>query len=316
MLRKYVHTVMGDVRPEELGLTLPHEHLFTDLRGPHVADYAQATPSDVVMVMAPFLEAAYSVGVRALVECSTVGVGRNVAILEHLAQATPVHLIAPTGVYRDGYIPEELIPLSFEELAEIWVRDLTEGIEGTSIKAGFIKIAMSDDGPTPLEERNLKAAAMASRKTGAVIASHTISGAVAWREIDLLQALDFDLSRFIWVHAQIEQDNTFLLEAAKRGVIIELDTVGAPWQDEGELLKATLSLIEAGFADQLLLSHDAGWYQPGEISGQPEGGIRGYTALVEEFLPQLKLLGVGSEIVEKITVSNPARLFAFTNSMT
>jgi phosphotriesterase-related protein len=265
--------------------------------------------------MLPYMEEAYSVGIRALVECSTVGVGRNVAILKHLAQATPIHLIAPTGVYREGYIPEELIPLSSEELSEMWVRDLTEGIDRTNIKAGFIKIAMSDDGPTPLEERNLKAAVITSRKTGAVIASHTISGAVAFREIDLLQALDFDLSRFIWVHAQIEQDNTFLLEAAKLGVIIELDTVGAPWQDEGELLKATISLIEAGFAAQLLLSHDAGWYQSGEISGQPEGGIRGYTALVEEFLPRLELLGVGNEIVEKVTVSNPARLFAFGNSM-
>jgi len=311
MNEKNIYTVMGSIPPENLGFTLPHEHLFTDLRGPDVSDYAQAKPEEVVAVMLPFLEAAYAVGVRSLVECSTGGVGRNVTILKHLAQATPIHIIAPTGVYREGYIPEELKPLSVEKLADIWVRELTEGIDGTSVRAGFIKIAASDDGPTPLEERNLKAAAMASRKTGAVVASHTTSGAVALREMDILESSGLDLTRFIWVHAQMEPDSALHLRAAKRGVIIEFDTIGAPWENKDALLEATLSFIEAGYGDQLLLSHDAGWYQPGNPSGQPEGGMRGYMSLVEEFLPQLQARGVGSNILQTITVSNPARIFTF-----
>lgn len=311
MNKKLVQTVKDRIPPENLGLTLPHEHIFTDLRGPSIPDYAQAKPEEVAAVMLPFLKAAHKVGVRTLVECSTVGVGRNVTILEHLAQATPIHLIIPTGVYREGFIPKNLIRLGVEELGEIWVRELTEGIEGTGVRAGFIKIATSDGGPTAIEERNLKAAAIASRDTGAIIACHTSNGEVARREMDILQASRLDLKRFIWVHANLEPDLACHREAAKRGAIIEFDAVGAPWSDQEKLLEATLSLIEAGFADQLLLSHDAGWYQPGSPGGQPEGGIRGYTSLVEDFLPRLQAGGVTKKILQKITVSNPARIFAF-----
>jgi phosphotriesterase-related protein len=314
MNEKNVQTVLGIVSSENLGFTLPHEHLFTDLRGPQVSDYAQARPEEVVAVMLPYLEAAYAAGVRSFVECSTVGVGRNVTVLESLAQATPIHLLAPTGVYRQGYIPEALIPLTVEELADSWVRDLTVGIDGTAVKAGFIKIAASDDGPTPLEERNLKAAAIAGRETGAVVASHTIGGSVAWREMEVLEAAGLDLARFIWVHANAEPDHALHLEAAKRGVIVEFDGIGAPWQDQETMLEATLAFIEAGFVEQLLLSHDAGWYQPGAPAGQPDGGMRGYTALFEDFLPRLRERGVGEDIVEQITVSNPARIFPFAQT--
>ena len=80
-----LRTLLGDIPAEDFGLILPHEHLFTDLRGPDVKDYAQADPKDVLSVMLPFLKEAYGVGVRVLVECSTIGVGRNIEILQKLA---------------------------------------------------------------------------------------------------------------------------------------------------------------------------------------------------------------------------------------
>ena len=288
-----VQTVKGSIAASALGLTLPHEHLFTDLRGPDVADYARAEPAQVVETMRPLLDAAYAAGVRALVECSTAGVGRNVTVLQQLAQATPMHLIAPAGVYRQGFIPADLIPLTVDELAGLWVREINEGIDGTDVRAGFIKIAASDEGVTALEKRNLQAAALAARATGAVVASHTIGGAVARQEMAILEDAGLDLSRFIWVHAQTEADQALHLEAAKRGVILEFDAVGAPYQEQEPMLEAVLALIAAGYEDQLLLSHDAGWYQPGAPQGLPEGGRRGYTALFETFLPQLQARGVG-----------------------
>src|SRR6185436_1724044 len=181
-----IHTIKGRVEIDSLGLILPHEHLFTDLRGPRVSDYARSEPSAVVEVVEPHLAEASTAGVTALVECSTVGVGRNLTVLQHLAEATSIHIIAPTGVYRDAYIPESLREISEHDLAELWTTELTEGIEETSIRAGFIKLAMSDDGPTALEIRNLKAAVKASQNTGAVIASHTIGGKVARKEMDVL----------------------------------------------------------------------------------------------------------------------------------
>jgi len=308
---KSLHTLHGLTDTDSLGLVLPHEHLFTDLRGPRVPDYARGDPSAVVEVVKPFLDEAAQAGVTALVECSTVGVGRNVSILQRLADATSIHILAPTGVYRDAYIPESLREVSEDHLAELWTKELMEGIEGTSIRAGFIKLAMSDDGPTALEIRNLKAAVRASRNTGAVIASHTIGGRIARQEMDVLEEAGLDLHRFIWVHAQSEPDVSILKDAARRGAYVELDTVGAPFQSQPELLETAITLIEAGFIDHLLLSHDAGWYNPARADGLPEEGYRGYTALAKDFIPQLTKRGISDEQVRHIIVKNPAGAFAF-----
>jgi phosphotriesterase-related protein len=307
----YLQTVRGPVSVEKLGLILPHEHLFTDLRGPLVADYAQASPEAVGKVMLPYLKEAHDVGVTALVECSTVGVGRNLEVFQYLAEMIPIHIIAPSGVYREEYIPQDLKDLSTEELAERWIQEIKEGINGTQIRAGFIKISMSDDGPTPLEVRSLKAAAEASMKTGAVIASHTANGTVYRKEIEILLGEGLDPGRFIWVHASLEADGSTHLEAVKLGVFVEFDTIGAPWQPQSEILDQTLGLIEAGYEDKILLSHDAGWYQPGQQDGHPEGGIRGYTALSTEFLPKLEDHGMSDDLIKKLTVSNPIRAFSF-----
>jgi phosphotriesterase-related protein len=315
MIPGWVQTVKGAVAIENLGLILPHEHLFTDLRGPLVPDYACAEPQAVARVMEPYLAAAHAVGVTALVECSTVGVGRNIAVLQYLAEVTPIHIVAPTGVYREAFTPPPLRELSVEALAEEWIRDLTEGIEGTGVRVGFIKISVSDDGPTPLEVRNLRAAALASQQTGAAVASHTASGAVARREMEILELAGLDLGRFIWAHANLEPDPTVHLEAARRGAYVEFDAVGAEWQSQSALVDYTLALIEAGYAGNILLSHDAGWYDPSQPDGRPEeGGIRGYTALVEEFIPTLRARGATDDLVHLITVTNPARAFAFADN--
>jgi phosphotriesterase-related protein len=310
-MAKRIHTIKGPVEIDGLGLILPHEHLFTDLRGPGVPDYAQGDPSAVVNVVEPFLAEAAAAGVTALVECSTVGVGRNIAVLQALAASTSIHLIPPTGVYRDAYIPESLRGTGEDELADLWTRELTEGMEGTSIRAGFIKLAMSDDGPTALEIRNLKAAAKASQNTGAVIAIHTIGGKIARQEMDILEEEGLELNRFIWVHAQTEPDIAILKESARRGAYVELDAVGAPYQSQTDLLETTIALIESGFTDHLLLSHDAGWYNPARSDGLPEEGYRGYTALTSDFLPALRKRGITEDQLQMITVQNPIRAFAF-----
>lgn len=305
-----IQTVTGPVAVEALGLILPHEHLFTDLRGPLAPGYACADPERVAQVMSPYLAAAHAAGVTALVECSTVGVGRNVAVLRRLAEASPLYLIAPTGVYREAFIPPSLREMDAQALAERWIGELTEGIEGSDVRAGFIKLAVSDDGPTPLEVRNLRAAAQASLQTGAVIASHTVSGSLARRQMDILEAEGLDLRRFIWVHANLEPDRACHLEAARRGAYVEFDAVGAAWQPQAALVEYVVALVEAGGTAHILLSHDAGWYDPASPDGQPEGGIRGYTALVEEFLPALRARGVTDELWHLITVVNPARAFS------
>ncbi|MBI1256881.1 MAG: esterase [Chloroflexi bacterium] len=312
MADAFIRTVTGDVPVDTLGLFLPHEHLFTDLRGPSTPGYAQGDPEQVARVVLPHLQAIERQGVTALVECSTMGVGRNIAVLRHLASLTPIRIIAPTGVYKEGFIPEELLDLSVEVLAELWVRDLTIGIDGTTSRAGFIKVGLVDDGPTELEIRNLKAAVLASQQSGAVIASHTIGSDAARREISALEAAGHDLTRFIWVHAQTG-DAAAHVEAAQRGVWVEFDSIGGGSQtDQTALFEAVFAMIVRGFTANLLLSHDAGWYDPSQPDGEPKpNGYRGYTALVEQFIPALKARGVSDEIIHTITVTNPAKAFGF-----
>jgi phosphotriesterase-related protein len=312
MSNAFIQTVRGAVAVDSLGLFLPHEHLFTDLRGPLTPGYGKGNPEHVATVMRPFLEAAQARGVTALGECTALGVGRNVSVLLHLAEITPIHIVAPTGVYREGFIPPELLDIGVETLANMWMRDLTVGMDGTTARAGFIKVAVSDDGPTAREIRNLKAAALASKQSGAVVASHTIGGAAAKREIDVLAEAGHDLARFVWVHAHTEPDTAVHIEAARRGVWLEFDAVGAVnWHPQAALLEAVLALVEAGYVDNLLLSHDAGWYDPSQPDGQPKpNGIRGYTALVDDFIPALKARGVNDELIRRMTVTNPARALA------
>jgi phosphotriesterase-related protein len=312
MSKTVLRTVRGDIPVNRLGLILPHEHLFTDLRGPNQPDYAIGDPEAVVTVLKPYLEAANKAGVTALVECSTGGVGRNVNVLKRLAESSPIHIVAPTGVYREAFTPARLRETSLEALVDEWVQDLTRGIEGTEIRAGFLKMAVSDEGITQLEVRNLQAAVQSSLATGAAIASHTIGGALAMREMDILEEAGLDLHRFIWVHANAEQDVTYHLKAAQRGAYVEFDGIGASTSGDEDQICFTLKLVEAGYAERILLSHDAGWYDPSQPDGQPNGGIRGYTALVDSFLPALRKKGLAEEMITLLTKINPANAFAMT----
>jgi phosphotriesterase-related protein len=308
-----IHTLQtfdGPIPVDELGLILPHEHLFTDLRGPSVSDYAVADATDVVRALRAPLNAAYSSGVTAIVECSTVGVGRNISILKALNEITPIHIVVPTGVYREGYIPAEMISMPIDELANLWIRELFEGIEETEIRAGFIKISVSDHGPTSLEERSLIAASVASQQTGAVVACHTANGSVFEREWNTLEKSGLDPSRFIWVHANLEPDSKKHIDAAKVGVFVEFDAIGATWQSQDAMIQAVIALLDAGYIEKILLSHDAGWYEPGSPKGEPEDGIRGYTALIEDFNPALSSRGVSKEEIIQITQDNPAQAFS------
>jgi phosphotriesterase-related protein len=307
---KILRTITGDVSLKKLGMVLPHEHLFTDLGGPDRPGYAMADPDEVAAVLLPYLVEAQEAGVTAFVECSTGGVGRNIQVLRHIAEKTPIYIVAPTGVYREAFIPKKMRDVPQAVLAQEWINDLMVGIENTSVKAGFIKIAVSDDGPTEIERKTLRAAAAACKETGAAVASHTIRAASARQEMDILEAEGMDLHRFIWVHANAEAGMMEHLEAVKRGAYVEFDAIGAPFADQALLVTYTTALIKAGYAAQILLSHDAGWYQPGRPGGQPEGGIRGYTALVKDFIPALKRGGVADDTIHQLTFTNPAEAFA------
>jgi phosphotriesterase-related protein len=294
--------------PSEAGLILPHEHLFTDLRGPDAEGYGKAEEKDFVRVMKPLLTAAKEAGVSTMVECTTIGVGRNIPFLANLGGDVGIHIVAPTGVYgRANYAPKKYAEMSEDELARWMMEEIVIGIEGTPLRAGFIKTASSEKELRPLEEKFLRASARASKQTGVAIASHTTSGTVARKQADIIERLGVPLNRFVWVHAQAESDTAIHKELAARGVYIELDSVGNSNEEDEKILKTIRLLAEAGFSDRILISHDAGWYNP----GQPNGGKqRGYTSLVNSFLPKLKKAGFDNAFLRKLTHENPFNAFS------
>lgn len=310
MSDKLLYTITGPVNADDLGLILPHEHIFVDLRGPTAPNYAQAKAEDVIRLMKPYLDAAWAAGVTTLVECTPPGVGRNLSVLGHVAGLTSIRIVMPTGIYREAFTPAAMRNLDSEMLANLWIKELIEGIEDTPVRAGFIKLAMSDNGPTEIEIRNLKAAAITSLATGAVIASHTTRGVIMQSELNILEQAGLDLGRFIWVHADAEADSAFHLEAARRGAYVEIDAIGTR-PDLTAQVYSTLNLIEAGYIDRILLSHDAGWYEPGQPDGCPSSGVRGFTALIDEFLPLLRSRGIKDDLIHQITNVNPFQAFAF-----
>lgn len=312
-----VQTVAGTLPVPATGMLLPHEHLFLDLRGPDAPGYARADADEVLTVMRPHILELKARGAVGLVEWSTVGVGRNVGILARLAAATGLAVVAPTGVYTEPFAPRRLRAMSEADLEAWMTGEIVSTIDGTEVRAGFIKLASSPHGLTDFERRALRAAARAAHATGVAIGSHTTSGSIALEQIALLGEEGLEADRFVWAHAHREPDRGLHREAARRGAYVEFDNLGAhragaanPFPDfalaDATAVALVTEMVAAGFAERVLLSHDAGWYD----AGQPGGGSqRGFTYLFDLVVPRLRAAGL-DQAVTQIVERNPWCAFA------
>lgn len=298
-------TTLGPVDADQLGMILPHEHVFVDLRKWYEPGYAQAEAEDVVRLMQPEIEKAKAAGFTALVECSTGGVGRRADFDRAVSEATGFPIVVPTGIYREQWIPDWARTMSEDALSEWMLGELTGEIEDSGVQAGWVKIGASDDGLTETEIKILKAAARAAQQVNAVIGSHTINGAVARHQFDIVEACGYSVDRFIWIHTNAEPDFALHLEAARRGAWIEYDGIGGDQSDES-FVERILRVLDAGLGERLLLSHDRGWYDP----ALPGGGTPlSYTYLADTFLPKLRAAGVDEAAIVMLTQTNPFRAF-------
>ncbi|MEO5808420.1 esterase [Devosia sp.] len=301
----FLYTTLGPLTKADLGPILPHEHVFVDLRTPDQPGYAQADASDVIALMAPQIEAIKALGITALVECTTGGVGRRADIDLAVSKATNFPIVVPTGNYREPWIPEWVRDASELQLRDWMLAELNEEIEDTGFRAGWIKLSAGDDGITALEARILRAAAAAGRATNAVIGSHTIKGRVVLDQLDIIEASGYIARRFISIHTQEEPDFNLHKAVAARGAWIEYDQIGRA-EDEG-VITMILRALDAGLERQLLLSHDLGWYDPAQTGG---GVPRPYTALSQRILPALRQRGVDEQTITQLTEINPFEAFA------
>jgi phosphotriesterase-related protein len=295
-----------------MGMILPHEHIFVDLRTCDQPGYAQADPADVITLMAPEIARAKAAGVTTIVECSAVGVGRRADILKAVSKATDFPLLAPTGIYREPWVPDWAHAAGEDKLYEWMEGELSGEIEESGVTAGWIKLSAGDDGLTACETKILRAAARAGARTNAVIGSHTIRGEVVRKQIEIIEKAGYTAERFIWIHTQAEPDFDIHLEIARRGAWIEYDWIGLEGfdlegTDDQSFIKCILRVLDAGLGNRLLLSHDRGWYDP----AQPGGGTpKPFTYISDSFLPKLRAAGVDQATIEQLTCANPFRAFA------
>lgn len=298
----HIQTVRGPIKPSQLGLTLIHEHIIVDFIGADKASKDRYNADEVFEVMLPYLKEIRALGVTGFAECTPMHLARDPQIFARIAEAADMHIITNTGIYaRDQYIPQYALQKSADELAQMWIDEANNGIEGTGVKPGFIKIAVSPGSLSPIQQKNVRAAARTSIATGLTIASHTGHGIAALEEMDILLEEGVQLDKFIFVHAQSEQDQKYHFTTAERGAWVEYDYIR---QDTAARnIQLIRDMLEKGHEDKLLLSQDSGWYNV----GQPRGGnINGFAYLVKDFIPLMRQSGIDQATIDKLLITNPA----------
>jgi phosphotriesterase-related protein len=313
--KDYIMTVNGPVDLSQTGVTLTHEHILVDFIAADSTGYFRWNKDSVIKKALPYVIEVREKGVKTIFDCSPAYLGRDPVILKRLSDETGVNFITNTGYYgfTNIHLPAEFYDLSTDKLAEIWIDEFKNGIEGTGIKPGFIKIAVDPtDSLAPKDVKLITAAALTHLATGLTIASHTGPEKPAFEQIEILKKAGVDPSAFIWVHAQqapIEMN----IEAAKTGTWISLDNVrnrpGIKADDPFTIewyANRIADLKNQGLLDKVLISHDSGWYDPAKPGG---GSFDGFTDIFEFLIPALKDKGFTQEDIDLILVRNPREAY-------
>lgn len=308
-----IPTVTGPVDPADLGLVLPHEHLCVTTEGliknfPHVWDEDHAHERAVRKV-----RAAQECGVNTIVDPTVMGLGRDVRRVQRVVEATGIQVVVATGLYTYRDLPFYFRERSVEQMAELFVRDLEEGVQDTEVRAGFLKCATDEPGLTEGVRTVIRAVALAHRRTGAPIMTHSNpNNRSGLEQQDLLEEEGVDLSRVVIGHSGDTDNLDYLRTIADRGSYLGMDRYGLEQILETERRNDTVAaLCEEGYEDHMLLSHDhcatLDWVEEDPDELLPNWN---FTHLFEEVLPALKERGVSPDQIRTMTRENPRRWLA------
>ena len=300
----HLMTVLGPVPADRFGLALPHEHVLCDFIGADKTGPHRWDRDAVAAKMLPLLKEAVAAGVRAFVDCSPAYIARDPVLLRRLAKESGLHLLTNTGYYKEPYLPPHAFTETEDQLAERWTREYQSGIDGTDVRPGFIKIAVNPGPLVPVQQKIVRAAARAQRRTGLTIACHTAHGVAGVEALGLLEEENAPLDRFIVVHSDAIEERETHLKLWDRGAWVEYDAVG--WKPIEWHVELITWFLERRGPHRLLLSHDGGWYWAGE----PDGGTqKPFTPLFRELVPALRARGVKQETLDQLLIKNPATAF-------
>jgi len=301
-----VQTVLGPVAPGDLGFTLPHEHTKCSLWWIESRwDYWELIGDEPRI--SEELAAYRALGGGTLVDVTPIGIGRDLARLARLSQATGLHIVAGAGWYRQAYYPAEarIDRRSVDDLADEIVQEFVDG----PVRPGIIgEIGTDKPWVTAQEERVFRAAARAALRTGASVTTHAVQSDVGLAQLAILEEEGLDPARIVIGHCDSHPRLDHWREIVRRGAHVQADFLGmsfTPLERAGEpkVVELISTLLNEGFEKQILLSQDV--CHDSQLASY---GGNGYTYLQKSFLPQLAAAGVNAATIKTITVENPARL--------
>jgi phosphotriesterase-related protein len=338
--------VLGDIPIEQLGITLTHEHLLLDTLvwvTPSEKDGLKFLVDAPVRMenlgelrLAPFISKDNMIfedpdlmleelmhykkaGGNTIVDCTTIGIGRNITFLKKAAEVTGLNIIAGTGFYIDKSHPEYVKVKTVDELASLMVDEIEYGVEGTGIRCGSIGEIGTGSPVTPNEEKVLRAAAHAQEKTRAPINVHMyFSAREGHRVLDILKEEGADLTRVVLSHVgSTVIDPEFHATLARRGCYVEYDSFGAEGYifadakgifepNDLQRVKGIQELARMGLLSQVVVAHDVSW----KIQLRKYGGY-GYDHILSHVVPMFRKAGLTDEQINTMLVENPRRMLGF-----
>ncbi|MGH3318771.1 MAG: phosphotriesterase family protein [Streptosporangiaceae bacterium] len=315
-----VETVRGPVPSGSLGRVLMHEHVFVlneEVRQ-NYPDYwdEEERVSDAVAKLTELKGR----GIDTIVDPTVIGLGRYIPRVQRVNERVDIHIIPATGVYTYNDVPfyfhhrgPGTLAGGPEPMVEMFTRDITDGIAGTSVKAAFLKCAIETDGMTPGVERVMRAVARAHRETGVPITVHTgvrnQSGRLAQK---LLAEEGVDLARVVIGHSGDSADLDYLIGLADAGSYLGMDRFGLDMLLPFEQRVDTVAeLARRGYAEKMVLAHDAAcfidWFSDETRAVMAPNWH--YTHISDDVLPALRQRGVTEEQIETMLVAGPRRYF-------
>jgi phosphotriesterase-related protein len=312
-----VETVQGAVAEENLGVVLVHEHVrFRDeaVAAEWPGRYDEQLELDAALLA---VNAAKDRGVQTIVDPTAMFGGRDVRFMKRVADETGVRIVPCTGIYSYDYLPHYFQNRDVDVMADHFVEDIEAGIQGTDIRAGFLKCAADAAGVTENVEKIHRAVARASVQTGAPIMAHSMPAvATGPRQVEIFEEEGVDLAKVQIAHCGDSEDVEYIQGLIDRGVYVGLDRYGLEMYMPMEKRNATAAeLLRRGHAERLMISQDfcatIDWFPPeaAEIF-EANKAIRNWsmTLVFDEVVPALRELGALDDAgFNTIFVENPRR---------
>jgi len=306
-----INSVLGPLDTGKLGFTLMHEHLITSAAG-IPQDFPELLGERITDRVIKGLVEAKKGGIDTIVDATTIDLGRDVNLIVEASRRTGVNIIAVTGWWKE--IPGFLNGVTADQFARVFIREIKEGIASTGVKAGILKAASDMMGVTSREETILRGVARAQLETKVPIMIHSYAAEqVARQQLAILRQEGVDLRRVKVDHSNDTTDAEYLIWIADQGCYLGLDRYPGHNASPLARTKTMKALIDAGYADRLLPSHDwslATVVTDTFIKSEKERDGRnhyGYLYIKNIVFPQLRQMGVSEEVINSLFIDNPRR---------